>query len=85
MYPHFLHLRPERTDSVEDQLDDLTELLKSALGESESTSQPTNYYNGNQSDVVSECVVNTRNPGKIDRSFIENIERETLTLARKVG
>ena len=99
---------------MEDQLDDLTELLKSALGESNDSvdntpgklppnnhhhhnNAPSNQYHGNnnnnvyhsnqhgnQEEETDDFVVNTRNPGKIDRSFIENIERETLTLARKV-
>lgn len=60
-----------KTDSVEDQLDDLTELLKTALDEEEQ----------HHAEIM-ECV-NTKNPGKLDPSLLEKIQHETQTLARK--
>jgi len=58
-------------ESVEDQLDDLTELLKSALDEEEQ-----------HHAAIMECV-NTKNPGKLDPSLIAKIQSDTQTSARK--
>ena len=62
-----------RAVTVEDQLADLTELLKSALDEEEN----------HHAEAMVECV-DIKNPGKIDANRMEDIKTTFEAMARKV-
>lgn len=60
--------------TVQDQLEDLSELLRTALSEEDK----------HHAAVLQECV-DIKNPGKINQNLIYNLQHTTENIARKVS
>lgn len=78
-YTQVKHIPPKKIDyvpaqsmTVQDQLEDLSELLRTALSEEDK----------HHAAVLQECV-DIKNPGKINQNLIDNLQHTTENIARK--